>query len=164
MKNTMPPAPIGFSTHDHGKCIAGALERAEQRCADEGLRLTPVRRRALELLLESHTAMGAYDVLARLSDEGLGSKPPVAYRALGFLVENGLAHRIEKLNAYVACNHPGPAHDAAFMICRKCHAVAEAEPAAPFGASAGQTGFRIENVVIEAEGLCPNCQPGGGAR
>lgn len=147
-----------FAPHDHSACIDGALAFAEQVCADRGAQLTPVRRRVLEILLEAHAAMGAYDVLARLSAEGLGSKPPVAYRALSFLVEQGLAHRIERLNAFVACTHPGDAHAPAFMICRKCHTVAEAEAPAILSAPAADTGFTIEQTVIEAEGLCPTCR------
>lgn len=152
----------GFSHHDHHSCVHDAIASAERSCADQGLQLTPVRRRALEILLESHQAMGAYDVLARLDKDGFGSKPPVAYRALGFLVDNGFAHRIERLNAFVACTHPGAEHDPAFMICRSCHKVAEAE--APRGAllkgSADEAGFVIEQTVMEAEGLCPSCQGG----
>ncbi|MBU0861441.1 MAG: transcriptional repressor, partial [Alphaproteobacteria bacterium] len=97
----------GFDRHDHSACVSDAISSAEQHCAAADLRLTPVRRRVLEILLESHAALGAYDVLARLDAEGLGSKPPVAYRALGFLVDNGFAHRIEGLNAFIACAHPG---------------------------------------------------------
>jgi Fur family zinc uptake transcriptional regulator len=118
-----------------------------------------VRRRVLEILLESHAAMGAYDVLARLDAEGLGSKPPVAYRALAFLVEQGFVHRIESLNAFIACMHPGEAHDPAFMICRSCGAVEEAQVEAALGQTASQSGFVVEQTVIEAEGLCPHCQP-----
>jgi len=151
---------IGFGNHDHACCIHDAMRMAEQTCAGAGAQFTPVRRRVLEILLESHAAMGAYDVLARLEAEGLGSKPPVAYRALGFLVDHGLAHRIEKLNAFVACAHPGARHDPAFMICRTCGKVAEAEADAPFGNSAAQSGFQVETTVIEAEGLCPGCQAG----
>jgi Fur family zinc uptake transcriptional regulator len=114
----------------------------------------------LEILLESHGAMGAYDVLARLDAEGMGKQPPVAYRALSFLVDQGLAHRIEKLNAFVACSHPGGAHAPAFMICRSCGTVAEAAPGTggAFGQRAAEAGFRIERTVMEAEGLCPACQ------
>jgi Fur family transcriptional regulator, zinc uptake regulator len=121
--------------------------------------LTPARRRVLEILLESHAALGAYDVLARLDAEGLGSKPPVAYRALGFLVDQGFVHRIERLNAFVACAHPGAAHDPAFMICRSCGMIAEARTAdQSLSQTAAATGFRVEQTVIEAEGLCPTCQ------
>jgi Fur family zinc uptake transcriptional regulator len=136
-----------------------ALDAADAACAARNVQLTPVRRRVLEILLESHAAMGAYDVLGRLDAEGLGSKPPVAYRALGFLVEQGFVHRIERLNAFIACTHPGAAHDPAFMICRSCGTVAEAEATAALAQPAAQSGFQVEQTVIEAEGLCPSCQP-----
>jgi len=140
------------------------LRSAEATCAARGVQLTPVRRRALEILLESHRALGAYDVLARLEKDGFGGQPPVAYRALGFLVDQGLAHRIERLNAFVACSHPGAAHDPAFMICRSCRKVAESDSAdAPLAPAAAQQGFRIERMVLEAEGLCPACQHAGDA-
>ncbi len=148
----------GFNHHDHDACVTDALRSAEAVCADADLRLTPVRRRVLEILLESHAALGAYDVLARLDAEGLGSKPPVAYRALGFLVDNGFAHRIEGLNAFIACARPGADHAPAFLICRSCHTVAETIQSAPLGEVAAQNGFVIEQTVIEARGLCPACQ------
>ena len=109
--------------------IAAAAARrwraAAQRCRARGLRLTPARAFALETLLESHRAMTAYELLDRLRAAGLGGQPPVAYRALEFLVENGLAHRIERLGAFVACTARPDAHPAAFMICRSCRQVAE---------------------------------------
>jgi len=156
----------GFAKHDHAECVTSALAEAETACAARGAQLTPVRRRVLEILLEHHNALGAYDILARLSDEGLGSKPPVVYRALSFLTEQGFAHRIERLNAFVACARPGDdSHDPAFMICRGCGTVAE--EAAPrnglFAQKAEAAGFRIEQAVVEAEGLCPDCQEGADA-
>lgn len=151
---------VGFARHDHSSCVQAALTAAEESCATQSLQLTPVRRRVLEILLEAHAAMGAYDVLGRLSAEGLGSKPPVAYRALGFLVDHGFVHRIEKLNAFIACAHPGAVHDPAFMICRGCGTVAEAiANGGGLAPSAAESGFIVEQTVIEAEGLCPGCQP-----
>lgn len=153
-------APVGFQEHDHQSCVATALASAEARCKEEGLRLTPVRRKVLEMLLQEHRALGAYAILDRLRDEGFGSQPPVAYRALEFLVQNGFVHKIERLNAFVACSHPGAAHSPAFMICRKCDAVAEAQSAPSkgvLGAAARAAGFEIERTVVEAEGLCPDC-------
>ncbi len=156
----------GFTSHDHHACIQQGVAAAEARCAHEGLQFTPVRRRVLEILLERHRALGAYDILDVLRQEGKGSQPPVAYRALDFLVKNGFAHKIERLNAFVACAHPGESHAPAFLICRKCDKVAEAEadPASGMlGHSAARIGFRIERAVVEAEGLCPACQTGGAA-
>ena len=98
---------------------------------DADLRLTFRRLRTLEILLDAHEALGAYEVLVRLDADGFGSKPPVAYRALTSLVDAGLAHRIELLNAFVACVHPGQDHDPAFLICKSCGTVAEGEAAVP---------------------------------
>lgn len=156
------PAPA-FEPHDHHHCVDQALASAEDVVRARGLRLTPVRRRTLEILLERHGAMGAYDVLQRLAEDGFGHQPPVAYRALDFLVENGLAHRIQRLNAFAACAHPGEDHHAAFLICRGCNAVAEV-PADPVRAAleqgAGALGFTVERANIEALGLCGACREG----
>lgn len=154
------PAAIGFDAHDHGHCIETAIAAAESHCASNGLRFTPVRRATLEILLREHRALGAYDVLDRLREAGFGPQPPVAYRALDFLVTNGFAHKIERLNAFIACAHPGTRHSPAFLICRKCGAVAEAksEPArGTLGEAARAAGFNIERTVVEALGLCPAC-------
>ncbi|GGH38248.1 ABC transporter ATP-binding protein [Cribrihabitans marinus] len=165
-KDAPSAAPLGFQNHDHRACVAGALATAESRCAADGLRLTPVRRKVLELLLQEHRALGAYAILDLLREAGFGSQPPVAYRALEFLVENGFVHKVERLNAFVACAHPGRMHSPAFMICRLCEAVAEA-PSAPargaFGAAARAAGFQIERTVVEAEGVCPSCAAKGDA-
>lgn len=152
--------PVGFEQHDHKACVAEALSAAEVRCATEGLRLTPVRRKVLELLLEEHRALGAYAILDLLQEAGFGSQPPVAYRALDFLAEHGFVHKIERLNAFVACAHPGQSHSPVFMICRLCDAVAETQsgPAkGALGAAAQAAGFQIEKTVVEAEGVCPAC-------
>lgn len=153
-------APVGFQEHDHAQCVDTALTSAEAQCKDNGLRLTPVRRKVLEMLLQEHRALGAYAILDRLRQDGYGSQPPVAYRALDFLVENGFAHKIERLNSFVACAHPGATHTPAFMICRRCDAVAEAQstPAkGALGAAARAAGFEIERTVVEAEGICLTC-------
>lgn len=152
--------PPAFAAHDHSHCAGSTLSRAEAVAADRRVRLTPVRRRALEILLEAHRAMGAYEVLERLAAEGFGHQPPVAYRALEFLVDNGLAHRIRRLNAFAACMHPGEAHAPVFLICRACDTVAEAagEPVrAALDTAAAGLGFRVERANIEALGLCPAC-------
>ncbi|MFW8596123.1 transcriptional repressor [Cribrihabitans neustonicus] len=156
--------PIGFEPHDHRSCIDSCIATVAANCQARGLQLTPVRRRVLEILLQGHRALGAYEILDRLRDEGLGSQPPVAYRALDFLVKNGFAHKIERLNSFVACAHPGEQHNAAFMICRACDAVAEARRSASqgeLGEAAREAGFVIERTVVEAEGLCPKCNGEG---
>lgn len=163
MASTSPDAidPVGFSPHDHAHCVASALRAAENRCAQDGLRLTKVRRKVLELLLQQHRALGAYAILDLLRAEGFASQPPVAYRALDFLSQNGFVHRIERLNAFIACSNPAAPHSPAFMICRKCNAVAEAVTSPQkgiLGTAAKAAGFQIERTVVEAEGICPACQ------
>ena len=152
---------LAFAAHDHGACREGGLARADALMAERGGKLTPVRRRVLEILLEEHRALGAYDVLNRLAAEGFGNQPPVAYRALEFLEEQGLAHKVRRLNAFTACMHPGEAHAPAFLICRDCHAVAEA-PAEPvrraLEVAALGLGFSVEAVNFEAVGQCPDCR------
>ncbi|MBM7068769.1 transcriptional repressor [Actibacterium sp. 188UL27-1] len=159
---TTSPDPVGFDAHDHASCISDAMETAARYCDRHGLHFTPTRRRVLELLLTRHRALGAYDLLEKLREEGLGSQPPVAYRALDFLVTHGFVHKIEHLNAYVACSHPGEEHAPAFMICRTCDAVVET-PARPttgaLGSAARKIGFQIETTVMEASGTCPSCRP-----
>lgn len=153
--------PIGFHTHDHERCVDAAKKAAGALAEARGLKLTPIRRRVLEILLETHRALGAYDILERLRAEGRPAQPPTAYRALDFLVGNGLAHRVEKLNAFVACNHPDAEHAPSFLICRGCETVAEARIAVDGGdlaGVAGEAGFRIEKMAMEAVGLCPNCR------
>lgn len=154
---TQPAAGVdAFAPHDHALCRADALAAAEALCTERGAALTPVRRRTLELLLESHVALGAYDVLARLSAEGLGSQPPVAYRALGFLVAQGLAHKLDGSQSYVACARPGAApHAAGFLVCRACGRVAEAA-LAPEPLETGD--FAVERLTVEAHGLCAACR------
>lgn len=155
------PAP--FAPHDHARCAGDALARAEAVVAARGARMTPVRRRVLEILLERHRALGAYDVLNRLAAEGFGNQPPVAYRALDFLVDQGLAHRIQRLNAFAACLHPDHAHAPAFLICKTCGTVAEAEAepvAAALDAAAAAQGFAVERSTVEALGTCPACRAG----
>ncbi|MEM6711872.1 MAG: transcriptional repressor [Pseudomonadota bacterium] len=151
---------VGFARHDHQLCVRGVLQSAELYCRERGLRFTPIRRKVLELLLREHRALGAYAILDLLADAGFGSQPPVAYRALDFLTRHGFAHKIERLNAFVACVHPGEKHSPAFMICRLCDAVAEAQSApakGALGAAAKAAGFQIERTLVEAEGICPAC-------
>lgn len=156
----MPDAPA-FTPHDHGHCCDDALARAEAVVAGAGGRMTPVRRRVLEILLSEHRAFGAYEVLDRLAEDGFAKQPPVAYRALDFLVEHGLAHRIRRLNAFAACAHPGTDHAPLFLICAGCNAVAEA-PAGPVRAAldraAEDLGFAVERANVEALGRCPACR------
>ena len=147
--------------HDHGPCIQGALERAAVLCARRGARLTPLRRRVLELVWQGHTAVKAYDLLGRLGAEPGTAKPPIVYRTLDFLLAHGLIHKLESVNAFVGCPNPGERHDGQFLICDHCGEVRELEvPAieAGLGAAAAAAGFQVAQKTVEARGACLLCR------
>ena len=121
--------------------------------------MTRIRRKVLRLLLESSAPAKAYDLLANLDGEG-SAKPPTIYRALDFLQETGLAHKIESLNAYVACGHASHNHSAVFLICDTCHGAEELHATATSSALRSETeaaGFKMERAVIEVRGICRDC-------
>src|SRR5574343_1592136 len=157
----MTDTPLAARPHDHSRCVSHALAEAEAICARQGLRLTALRKRVLELVWASHKPLGAYDILGVLSDEdGRRAAPPTVYRALEFLLENGLVHRIASLNAFVGCNHPGEAHQGQFLICRQCQTAIELEQSAisdAIVASAQAVGFAVEGQTVEVVGLCATC-------
>lgn len=140
--------------------VAAVVALAERLAAERGFRLTRLRRRVLELLAESPRALGAYDLLPQLKAEGLGSQPIVAYRALDFLIAQGLAHRIEGMNAFVACTDPCSDHSPVFLVCRACRLVTEdsgRDRQQHLDGHAAQHGFTVERRVVEALGLCAAC-------
>ena len=159
-----PFAPPG---HDHASCITAALDAAETACARAGERLTPLRRRVLELVWRGHAPIGAYDILDLLRDERRRIAPPTVYRALEFLCRQGLVHRLESLQAFIGCGHPGghetgnAAHAAHFLICQDCGGAVEIRDGQLDGAIsqlAGRTGFAIATETIELSGRCAACQ------
>ena len=152
------PAP----DHDHDRCSSDAMAIAEALCADRGQRLTPIRRKVLGVLLGSHNPLGAYEIIDRLAPKGPRPAPITAYRALDFLRENGLVHRIESRNAFVACVHNHAAGAlVVFLICERCGAVGEAsspEVATTLAAAARAAGFTPKSPVIELTGICTHCR------
>jgi Fur family zinc uptake transcriptional regulator len=154
-------APLAFAHHDHHACRDQAMNEVRALCKERQVRLTPVRERVLELLWSAHEPMRAYDILEKLGAEGFGSQPPVVYRALDFLIEHGFAHKIECLNAFLACDSPGADHGAKFLICTGCNRVAEFDDRAiakALGKVAEGSGFSIGKATLEVEGLCPECR------
>lgn len=157
---------MGDCAHEHdralglaGRALSHALAEADDRCTRAGERMTLPRRRALELLLEAGRPMKAYDLIDMFGADGRPAKPPTVYRALDFLSRQGLAHRIESLNAYVACEMGERRHAAAFLICDCCGATEEIAPFAPetLNAVAEKAGYVIERVTLEARGRCSDC-------
>ena len=149
-----------------------ALAAAEQACARRGAQLTELRRQVLRLILEAEAPVGAYALLDRLKADRPGAAPPTVYRALDFLLEQGLIHKVERLNAYIGCTDTGHEHEHhgehghahQFLICRRCgatveltdHAVAHAVEAA-----AARAGFTAAKATVEIEGTCARCAAGG---
>jgi Fur family zinc uptake transcriptional regulator len=158
----MATTPLACRPHDHSHCVQTALEDADLHCQERGVRLTALRRRVLELVWQSHKPLGAYDILAVLTEEdGRRAAPPTVYRALDFLLENGLIHRLASLNAFTGCAHPQNAHQGQFLICRQCHTAVELEDGATNHAiaqSANAVGFIAETQMVEVVGLCSGCQ------
>jgi len=151
--------------HDHGQCLNRALDRAGAICNQRGTKLTPLRRRVLQLVWGGHKPLGAYDILDTLKRERGGAAPPTVYRALAFLLQQGLVHRIESRNAFVGCCDPETPHDVKFLICRVCGLAAELNDVRIDTAirnSAARAGFAVAHGAIELEGLCPHCQTGEG--
>src|ERR1700677_3485805 len=148
-------------THEHGRCVSRALRTADQVCEERGLKLTPVRKRVLELVWGRHAPIGAYDILEKLSAEGRGSAPPTVYRALNFLISAGLVHRIDSLNAYFGCEAPRTDHAAQFLVCRSCHGVTElGDPAISrlLARRVKAAGFVADAPDVEIKGLCGSCR------
>ena len=157
-------APQALHPHAHRHCIDDALSRAETVCAERGARMTPLRRRVLELVWDSHAPIGAYAImdLLRAADDRAAA-PPTVYRALEFLLDQGLVHKIESLNAFVGCDRPEERHISQFLICMSCKAAVELNDPAitqAVEASAQQSGFSLNRLTIEAQGLCAACRAG----
>lgn len=152
-----------MTDHDHSQCVRGALESAEALCAGRGAKLTELRRRVLELVWQSHRPVGAYDLLSRLAEGREKAAPPTVYRALDFLMEHGLVHKIHSLNAYVGCPAARDGHAAPFLICSSCGEATEFEDDAlqrDIERIGRARGFRVEGQVIELRGLCARCGAG----
>lgn len=146
--------------HDHGSCVSGALERAEDAFAAKSLRLTEQRRRVLEEIVASHRAIGAYEVLDRLSRTGRRLAPISVYRALDALLEAGVVHRLESRNAYFACHVPHATAAPVVLTCSRCSEIAEVAGEgvlAEIAAAARQADFKVDRSIVEVSGLCANC-------
>lgn len=147
--------------HDHARCIEAALDKAAAVCVDRGVRLTQLRRRVLEIIWQSHKPLGAYSILDQLRQEGRAAAPPTVYRALEFLLEQGLVHRLASMNAFVGCSRPGHISDGQFLICRDCGSSTELNDGRLeklITRNSDFLGFAVERLTIEVRGLCPHCR------
>ncbi len=161
------PQENAYQPHDHHHCIQDALTEARLLCQKRGARLTPLREKVLELVWKNHQPAGAYEILAELAkQESRPAQPPTVYRALEFLLEQGLVHRLSSINAYIGCPNPEAhsrnPHRGSFLICKNCRTTIEVE--SPEVDSALQScaknhGFAVFDSTVELTGLCCNCSP-----
>lgn len=149
--------------HNHSVCVRDALAAARTLC---GAKLTPLRRRVLELIWASHRPIGAYAILEALGRERGHAAPPTVYRAIAFLTEHGLAHRIATANAYIGCAHPEAAgHASQFLLCADCGDAVELDDqriARAVASEARRKGFSVLSQSLEVRGRCPACAGGHG--
>jgi Fur family zinc uptake transcriptional regulator len=147
--------------HDHRRCTNDALANADAICGARGQRLTPIRRRVLQALLASHRPLGAYELIERVAARGAQPAPITIYRALDFLRDNGLVHRIESRNAFIGCVHNHASGDpVVFLICERCGIVGEAAAAAvanTIRTASRAAGFTPKSPVLEITGICAHC-------
>ncbi len=148
------------SEHDHKKCVSEALGTAAQLCVVRGVQLTPIRQQVLELIWESHKAVKAYELLDRIKPLMDAAKPATIYRALDFLIEQGLIHRVESLNAFVGCNSSAHQHEQLLLICNNCQEVEERsapEVMQALSQEIKQADFTVHSKAIEIHGVCVKC-------
>ncbi len=154
--------PLAFNPHNHKHCVHEALTLAASLCKERGARLTPQRKQVLELIWQNHKPLSAYvliDMLAKESSRHIA--PPTVYRALDFLLEQGLIHRLDTLNAFIGCPNPSKQHASAFLFCKGCGHAEELQADAVTSAivqAAEQTGFMVQEQSLEVLGLCLTCR------
>lgn len=147
-------------THNHDVCRTKAVQTADRLCAERGVQLTTIRRQVLELIWGSHKAVKAYDLLDQIKPVQHSAKPATVYRALDFLMAQGLIHRVESLNAFIGCSCSEQQHEQLLLICLQCHEVEERPGAIVMEAVSkelSQAGFTAHRKAIEIQGICRLC-------
>lgn len=146
-----------FNQHDHQLCISSALRKAQDRCTSRKVRLTAIRHEIFRYLWESHKAIGAYDLLARIYRQGRNATPPKVYRALDFMRVHGLIHRIASPKAYSGCACPDYGHQGSFLICQESQSAQEVNQqrlSSAIAQTAEGEDFAVKPVIFEITGLC----------
>ena len=145
----------------HNETIVNVLAHAEDVCAQRSARLTPLRRRVLELIFLADQPVSAYHLLDKLVEDGHKPAPPTIYRTLEFLLTQGFIHRLATQNAYLACEHLGLAHMGLFLVCQRCKKAVELigeEVVDQLGDLAKQHGFSLDGANVEIDCLCQPCR------
>ncbi|MCP8900024.1 Fur family transcriptional regulator [Gilvimarinus xylanilyticus] len=154
--------PLAFTRHNHSHCVSDALQAAVAICTERGARLTAIRQQVLELIWQSHKPLGAYALLDQLAEKSTKPvAPPTVYRALDFLLEQKLIHRIAAINAFIGCPHPDHNHASHFFLCDDCGRAEEIHSKSVSNSikkAATEAGFAVQSQSLEVFGLCPDCR------
>lgn len=137
------------------------LQQADDICLKRNQRFTALRKQVLFLICRAEQPLGAYALLDLMKESGRSAAPPTVYRALDFLQEQGLVHRLASNNTYIACAHPQQQHEAVFLVCRQCGFTQELHTSGIYHAvelKANQVNFKVEHASVEVTGLCVQCQ------
>ncbi len=155
-------SPFPSPYHDHARCVDRALSGAAEICFQNGERMTANRKAVYLQVLSSHKAQNAAEIADGLARDGKRSvSPMMVYRALDFLVEQGLIHKISSLNAYIGCAEPMTARAHCFLICTVCGVVTDYHDEAvvqQLTKHIRAIGFNPKSPVVEVPGICPFCQ------
>ena len=152
---------ITSCTQPSSEQVAIFLQQAAELCDRRNLRFTRLRKQVLELVCRAEQPVGAYHLLDELKQSGRSAAPPTVYRALDFLLEQGLVHRLSTNNTYLACAHPQHPHAAVFLVCSECGHTQEVHTEGvidELGRQANQFGFKIQHAAVEVTGLCSRCR------
>ena len=144
----------------HNQCTSSAIQKAELLCEDKKIRFTNIRRKVLELVWQRHIPIKAYDILEALKGGEYSATPPTVYRALDFLLENRLVHKLHQQNAYIGCTHPLEKHLCQLLICSDCGWAQEScnnKTASAIELLAQKHHFTPQQDAIELTGLCTDC-------
>ncbi|MBT4520676.1 MAG: transcriptional repressor [Halieaceae bacterium] len=154
---------MAYVPHNHLRCIEKALDHARLVCRIKKVRFTPLRELVLELVWQSHKPVGAYALMESLRGRYEGKvAPPTVYRALDFLQEQELVHRLATLNAYIGCSCiTQKGHHPSFFICSECQNAMEVDTpriSQAIRETAGVNGFSAEGNAVEVMGICNPCR------
>ncbi len=146
--------------HDHKECSKTVIEHAKEVCRKGSLNLTPIRKKVLEIVASNHKPARAYDLLAKLKEGGFSDKPPTVYRALDFLIEHKMVHKLNTINAYVACFNNETEEVSCFLICEKCQDIEEFQDEGIIKAIANiskSKNIDVRNINLEISFKCDQC-------
>ena len=147
-------------TRPSSDTIEHQLDAASEACNQSNTQLTELRRTVLGLVLQAERPLTAYQLLDRLKETRKRAMPPTIYRALDFLIENKLIHKVESLNAFVPCDAGHHEHAIQFLICNACHQVTEIEDrgiSRALDRAAQHKGFKPRGTIVEIDGTCAEC-------